>query len=56
VSFFGWLAWLWRTRTCVHGRVRPIHGDERNYGYRYRCLDCDKPLHTEPSTEEAPDA
>lgn len=44
MRFFRWAAWWWRTRNCRHSNVRSVHGDERNYGYRWRCLDCDKPL------------
>lgn len=45
VSFLRWLAWLWRTRNCAHPRTVPTSGEERvAYGYRRRCLDCDKPL------------
>lgn len=42
-----WLNWWWRTRHCRHPpqRLRRIGGDERmTYGYRWRCLDCGKPL------------
>lgn len=44
-----WLAfarWYWRTRNCRHPSVRSIHGDERNYGYLWRCLVCDAPTNT----------
>jgi hypothetical protein len=44
VRFLRWVRWLWQTRNCAHPRTRPIHGDERQYGYLRRCLDCDKPL------------
>lgn len=46
--FPSWLAsrvglWsAWDQRRCPHPphRARPIHGDERLYGYRAQCLEC----------------
>lgn len=48
-EFIKWLLWLWQTRNCPHprDRLRRISGDERMYGYGYRCRDCDKPLKQE---------
>lgn len=44
-----WLAfvrWYWKTRNCRHPSVRSIHGDERSYGYLWRCLVCDAPTNS----------
>lgn len=32
----------WDQRRCPHPdhRIRSIHGDERNRGYRWQCRDC----------------
>jgi hypothetical protein len=44
--WLAWVRWYWATRNCLHPRVRSIGGDERRYGYRWRCLDCDAPTNS----------
>lgn len=46
-----WVRAMWRRMHCTHPAVKGIHGDERRYGYRWRCRACGFPTnkHTDPA-------